>query len=263
MSIATELLNAVDWLIAELQGGGPPQPPPNDRTVVTALADGFEVGLVDRPHLYSPYVTDCSAASHDGVDQWFAFMKKAKLGKHPGAAQRTIYKTKGRLPGLRTYEGTGPESDVPSKGVQWSSLRLAESLGYLRRTIDGGRPVMIGVAELDHVMYKKPDPAKPGVKVRANDGVTDHYLLISGYRVRNGLVTELHAVDNATAESATPPETDAESYPIFNVVDDTVVKPGASYDDVDRAVEMRYDLTMVRVYTSDVPAAKKLTAWHD
>jgi hypothetical protein len=191
-----------------------------------------------------------------------------------GLAQRTrlpLYRRAGGQASLRTYDRQNRNTassgavDAAQTDIRWNADKTAQALDYVKRTVDAGLPVYVGVNERGHRTYRinpqthKEDPAL-GL---ANDGVTDHFLLISGYRteVQDGRwrITALSAVDNAAGGGQEG------RYPRFVVrADGRVIKPeipGHENDARRNAITFEYQLTQVWVYAKDEPSVRNQSAW--
>jgi hypothetical protein len=183
------------------------------------------------------------------------------LGKRTSAR---LYRRSGGQASLRTYDragATGGAIDLEQSDLRWNAEKVGQALDYLKKTIDAGLPVYIGVNEAGQRTFRidpatgRPDPAR-GL---ANDGVTDHFLLITGYRteVQGGgwRLTALSAVDNAAGTGQEG------RFPRFTIgTDGRVIKPaGAAGSDL--AIDMEYQLTQVWVYEADEPGVRALSAW--
>lgn len=181
-----------------------------------------------------------------------------------------LYRRPGRQASLRTYDRQNRNTrssgavDAAQTDIRWNADKTAQALGYIKRTIDAGLPVYIGVNERGRVTNKRnpqtgqEDPALGP----ANDGVTDHFLLITGYRteVQDGRwrITALSAVDNAALGQVG-------RFPRFVVRDDgRVIKPeipGHENDNRRAAITMEYQLAQVWVYAKDEPSVRNQSAW--
>jgi hypothetical protein len=241
---------------ATLPGPAPPRAPGN-RVTVTEQRDAAgtvtaaDVQLDNPDELFVPWsdTRTCGICAQQGLS---------------ARTSERRYRRPGRQPSLRTYDRTGAHrgaADAAQTDIVWNAAKTAQALDYIKQTVDAGLPVYVGVNEAGVITSKidpqtgRQDPARG----RANDGITDHYLLISGYRteVQGGRwrVTRLSAVDNAAGGGAVG------RLPQFEVrANGRVVKPATSATP-GPAIEHEYQLTQVWVYEKDEPAVRTLDAW--
>jgi hypothetical protein len=231
-------------------------PHPNPRIVITNTAPtDFTVVLKDHraSSKYVPYTTNCAVSA-------FQTLRKFKPGT-------VLYNPKGRQSGLRTYDRRDPKRgesgaiDADQTDLRWNARKVAETALYIKDTIDSGLPVYAGVNEAGKDQETRScQPNKPGCNPKAfiNDGVTDHFLIVSGYRARRiggaWRLIELYAIDNAAGGGTVG------RYPTFDVTTSAIRKPARTDHPVD-AIDYEYQLTQVRVYKKDLKRAKQLTAW--
>jgi len=244
-------------------GPAPPANPPagvsvTPETDATGNVIAAEVQLDNPDRCYVPWSQQktCGVAAGEGLAQ---------------CTRLPLYRRPGRQASLRTYDRQN--RDTPSSGavdaaqtdIRWNADKTAQALDYIKRTIDAGLPAYIGVNERGRVTNKRnrrtgqEDPRLGP----ANDGVTDHFLLITGYRteLRDGRwrIAALSAVDNAAGGGQQG------RYPRFDVRDDgRVIKPeiaGHENDNSRAAITMEYQLTQVWVYARDEPSVRNQSAW--
>jgi hypothetical protein len=247
---------------AERPGPAPPAHPPADVSVTpdtdaAGNVTAAEVQLKNPDRCYVPWSNQkpCGIAAGEGL---------ARYTRLP------LYRRPGRQASLRTYDRQNRNTrssgavDAAQTDIRWNADKTAQALGYIKRTIDAGLPVYIGVNERGRVTNKRnpqtgqEDPALGP----ANDGVTDHFLLITGYRteVQDGRwrITALSAVDNAALGQVG-------RFPRFVVGDDgRVIKPeipGHENDNRRAAITMEYQLAQVWVYAKDEPSVRNQSAW--
>jgi hypothetical protein len=248
---------------AERPGPAPPAQPPagvsvTPETDAAGNVTAAEVQLDNPDRCYVPWSDQktCGRAAGEGLGQ------RTRL---------PLYRRPGGQASLRTYDRQNrntPSSgavDAAQTDIRWNADKTAQALDYIKRTVDAGLPAYIGVNERGQVTYKrnpqtgKEDPAR-GL---ANDGVTDHFLLITGYRTElhdgRWRITALSAVDNAAGGGQEG------RYPRFDVrADGQVIKPeipGHENDALRPAITYEYQLTQVWVYAKDEPSVRNQSAW--
>lgn len=96
--------------------------------------------------------------------------------------------------GLKTYDTitkTGGAVDKAQTRINWNKAKSTTVQTYMKSTIDDGRPVLVGVNVR-------------GEANKINEGLTDHFVLVYGYRVQlvagAWAITAFFAVDNAAFE---------------------------------------------------------------
>jgi hypothetical protein len=178
---------------------------------------------------------------------------------------KSLYAVKGRQPGLRTYDRTDPSRggsgaiDEEQTDLNWNQTKVAETVAYIKATIDRGLPIFVGVNEMGGGQAVSETTGRP-----INEGITDHFLIIVGYMAENvpGLypflpggwrVTKLQAIDNAIDDPVL-------SFPAFDVTETSIRKP-ATGRPLTWAADYEYQVTQVRVYADDVEEMKKAAAW--
>jgi hypothetical protein len=236
-------------------------PHPNPRIVITNTSPtDFTVVLKNHrdKSKYVPYDDNCAVAA-------FETLRKFKPGK-------PLYNPKGRQSGLRTYDRRDPKRgesgaiDAAQTDLRWNARKVAETALYIKDTIDSGLPIFAGVNEAGKEQDKRDcQPSSPGCNPNAfiNEGVTDHFLIVSGYRAQRigsaWRLTELYAIDNAAGDAAGG-GTEEVRYPTFDVTTTAIRKP-ARTDHPVQAIDYEYQLTQVRVYKKDLKRVKQLRAW--
>lgn len=223
-----------------------PPPVPSQRPGITVAAESTAatVQLVNREQMYVPWTPTrpCGQAAGEGLRK---------------RTSKRLYLRKGRQPGLRTFDRKNDlgATDSGQSDIRWNGHKVDEVLSYVKETLDSGDPVFVGANEANKVTYKDPKDPSQGL---INDGVTDHFLLLYGYRMEfvNGdwAITKLLAIDNA-AGSGTEGR-----YPEFDVRGGKI-KKRATCANPDSSVEREYQLTQVRVYEEDLQQARNRDAW--
>jgi hypothetical protein len=209
--------------------------------------------LRDYRNAYVAYEDNCATAALE------TFRKLTNKGLHA---------VKGRQPGLRTYDRTDRSRggsgaiDEDQTDLNWNQTKVAETVAYIKATIDRGLPLFVGVNEMGGGQAVSETSGRP-----INEGVTDHFLIIVGYMAEDtgpGLypfmpggwrVTKLQAIDNAIDDPVL-------SFPAFDVTETSIRKP-ATGRPIEWAADYEYQVTQVRVYADDVEEMKKAAAWWD
>jgi hypothetical protein len=225
---ATPVLDVISW--------GP--------TVYTAVLRNYRDAFV-------AYEDNCATAALE------TFRKLTNKGLHA---------VKGRQPGLRTYDRTDPSRgstgtiDEDQTDLNWNQTKVAETVAYIKATIDRGLPLFVGVNEMGGGQDVSPTTGRP-----INEGVTDHFLIIVGYMAEDpgpGMwpympggwrVTKLRAIDNAIDDPVL-------SFPAFDVTETSIRKPATGLP-LTSAADFEYQVTQVRVYADDVEEMKAAAAW--
>lgn len=179
-----------------------------------------------------------------------------------------LYAVKGHQPGLRTYDRKDPSRGRSGAigedqiDLNWNQTKVAETVAYIKATLDRGLPLFVGVNEMGGGQDVSPTTGRP-----INEGITDHFLIIVGYMAENtgpGLwpympggwrVTKLQAIDNAVDDPVL-------SFPAFDVTETSIRKP-ATGRPLTMAADYEYQVTQVRVYADDVEEMKAAAAWWD
>jgi len=150
-------------------------------------------------------------------------------------------------PAMRVFERAigANQSDV-----QYNATKAKEAVDYIAYRINEGTPVLIGVNE-------------GGVSQSINEGVTDHWLNVVGYKMEfdsqgRFRVTELHGLDNAVTSL-----NDARARPVFSVNDTFEARKAATGAASNQAADRAYQLTQIRVYREDFEVVRKLDSWYD
>jgi hypothetical protein len=165
----------------ERPGPAPPAHPPagvsaTPETDATGNVTAAEVQLDNPDRCYVPWSDQktCGRAAGEGL-AW---------------TRLPLYRRAGGQASLRTYDRQDPETpssgavDAAQTDIRWNADKTAQALDYIKRTVDAGLPVYIGVNERGGRTWRinpltgRPDPTR-GL---ANDGIVDHFLLITGYR---------------------------------------------------------------------------------
>jgi hypothetical protein len=193
---------------------------------------------------------------------------KAALETFRKLTNKGLYAVKGHQPGLRTYDRKDPRRggsgaiDEDQTDLNWSQTKVAETVAYIKATIDRGLPLFVGVNEMGGGQDVSPTTGRP-----INEGITDHFLIIVGYMAEDtgpGMypfmpggwrVTKLQAIDNAIDDPVL-------SFPAFDVTETSIRKP-ATGRPLTWAADYEYQVTQVRVYADDVEEMKKTAAWWD
>lgn len=164
-----------------------------------------------------------------------------------------LHEVRGVLSGLRVYREPlhGRRNYVD---VLHDPQRCDEALGYVALAINEGLPIVVGVNELGGVTLREDGSL-------ANDGITDHYILIVGYEVSSSgaiwKIIRLQGMDNAPGPMPEHPAPADLSYrfPVINVERNgtgeivRVLKPASS---AGGAAGSEYQLTLVKVYERHV-----------
>jgi hypothetical protein len=238
-----------------------PAPPvdPGERVTVTRETDAAGNPTAAEVQLDNP--DECYVA--------WSHVKTCGVAAGEGLSVRSrglpLYRRPRRQSSLRTYDRqglNGGATDFRQTDIRWNADKVAQALDYIKRTVDAGLPAYIGVNEggkrtnkIDPVTRQE-DPAR-GL---ANDGVTDHFLLITGYRTEirgdRWQLTALSAVDNAAGGGQEG------RYPRFTVdADGSVIKPATPGRENEAAIYREYQLSQVWVYERDEPTVRNQSAW--
>jgi hypothetical protein len=227
---ATPALDVISW--------GP--------SVYTAVLRNYRDSFV-------PYRGNCATAAME------TFRKLTNKG---------LYAVSGHQPGLRTYDRTDPRRGGSGAigedqiDLNWNQGKVAETVAYIKATIDRGLPLFVGVNEMGGGQDVSKKTGRP-----INEGVTDHFLIIVGYMAENPgagtavfpwggwRVTKLQAIDNAINDPVL-------SFPAFDVTETSIRKPATGLP-LERAADFEYQVTQVRVYADDVEEMKAAAAWWD
>jgi hypothetical protein len=172
-----------------------------------------------------------------------------------------LYGVKGHQPGLRTYDRKDPRRGRSGAigedqiDLNWNQTKVAETVAYIKATLDRGLPLFVGVNEMGGGQDVSPTTGLP-----INEGITDHFLIIVGYMAENigpggWRVTKLQAIDNAVDDPVL-------SFPAFDVTETSIRKP-ATGKPLTMAADYEYQVTQVRVYADDVEEMKATAAWWD
>lgn len=206
---------------------------------------GVEVELKDKEKYWVPF--------REGPECFDLACEGLRRG-----TDEELYQVTGRQPGLRTFEKN--KQNVEKQDIVVDTKKAKAGLEYIKATLDSGLPVLVGVNEKGIKTPKKSDPNK-----QANEGFTDHFVLIIGYKLEfqdgGWKITQLYAVDSAISQKLPP------RYPTFEVRGDgSIIKPTNEtlqrlYPN--RAVAHEYQVTQIRVYKKDLPSIKSNPAWHD
>ena len=195
---------------------------------------------------YVPYDGNCIKAAEGSITGFGDLIRSNHWSKREKEAASVSEKA---IPRLITFS-TGVEND---RTILSNPNKAAEVLDYIRTTIDSGRPVMVGVNEA-------------GIKQRINEGVTDHFMVISGYELTNNDgkmdISTLYGIDNAQGGQRVTEAEKANAYPQFKVESDgKMVKKGDVHPQR-FAVQYEYQITQARVYVSNFDNVKNLGAWY-
>jgi hypothetical protein len=181
---------------------------------------------------------------------------------------KSLYAVKGHQAGLRTYDRKNPRIggsgaiDEDQTDLNWNQTKVAESVAYIKATIDRGLPLFVGVNEMGGGQAVSERTGRP-----INEGVTDHFLIIVGYMAENPgagqtclpwggwRITKLQAIDNAIDDPVL-------SFPAFDVTE-TSIRKAATGKPLRMAADYEYQVTQVRVYADDAEEMKKAAAWWD
>ncbi len=156
---------------------------------------------------------------------------KAAFETFQKLTNKGLYSVKGHQPGLRTYDRKDPRRGSSGAigedqiDLNWNQAKVAETVAYIKATIDRGLPLFVGVNEMGGGQDVSPTTGRP-----INEGITDHFLIIVGYMAENPgagtanfpwggwRVTKLQAIDNAIDDPVL-------SFPAFDITETSIRKP--------------------------------------
>lgn len=197
-----------------------------------------EVQLLDRDALYEGYRTNCFEHAKNGL--------KAYLKKHGSAKGAALVGARG----LKTYDTitkTGGAVDKAQTGINWNKAKSTTVQTYMKSTIDHGRPVLVGVNVR-------------GEANKINEGLTDHFVLVYGYRVQlvagAWAITAFFAVDNAAFEGRFTEFTVGSGGAIVKPAPVPQLRGGRNL-----TANEEYHLTQARIYQKDRARLRSDPAW--